>query len=234
MSAEQPRLDPRLESWIAVVTKQWQRRGISEHDRTRLRVELERDLRLSLAEGATVDALTSVDAREFARELAEAEGLATKPLRPDHPMTTTSYIVTALLGAAAGAAASLVLIYPLGLRIMDGLTLSYTAEGVFALGLHVLAALLCTVLAMAAVRWYFRFQPDIRRITLFTGAFLLLGGAVSIGPTMALAAALGYNNTTPVVLLEVGVVVGFCVAGLGAARWLLVRGFTAVVPRGSD
>lgn len=223
MSAEQPPLDPRLQAWITVVSKQLQRRGVSEQDRARLRADLERDLRLSLAEGATVDALSSADAGEFARELAEADGLAATPLQPDHPMTTTSFIATALVGAAAGAGASLVLIYPPGLRLLDNLSLSYAGEGNFAVGLHVAAALSCTVFAMAAIHWRFRFQPGIRRITLLTGAFLLLSGALSVAPTMALAATFDYNAAAPVVLLEVGLVVAFCVAGLSAARWVQSR-----------
>lgn len=223
MPDEQPHLDPRLEAWIAVVSKQWQRRGVSDEDRARLRADLERDLRLSLAEGATVDALTSADAGVFARDLAEADGLAAAPLRPDPPMTTTAFIATALVGAVSGAVASLVLVYAPGLRLMDALTPSDPGQGRFALGLHVLAALICTAFAMAAIRWRFRFQPGIRRITLLTGLFLLLGGAASVAPTMALAASLGYDNSAPVDLLEVGIVIAFCIAGLRTARWIFTR-----------
>jgi hypothetical protein len=223
MSAEHSPLDPRLESWVAVVSYYWQRRGVSDQDRARLRVDLERDLRLALAEGATVDALVDADPNEFARELAEADGLPTAALRPDHSMTTTSLIVTALVGAIAGAVASAVLLYPLGLRLLDELALSVTGEGVFAIGLHVVAACICTVFAMAAVHWRFRFHKGIRRTTLLTGMCLLLGGAASVAPTMALAASLGYNNEAPVVVLEVGIVLAFCVAGLLIARWILTR-----------
>lgn len=223
MSAEHSPLDPRLGAWVAVVSHDWQRRGVSDEDRARLRVDLERDLRLALAEGATVDALVDADPNEFARELAEADGLPTAPLRPDHSLTTTSLIVTALVGALAGAVASVLLVYPVGFRILDGLTLSYTGEGIFAIGLHVVAACICTAFAMAAVRWRFRFHQGIRRTTLLTGLFLLLGGALSVAPTMALAAGLGYNTGALVVLLEVGIVLAFCVAGLRTARWILTR-----------
>ncbi|MEA2641194.1 MAG: hypothetical protein QOF51_2588 [Chloroflexota bacterium] len=58
MSGEQPPLDPRLEAWVTVVTYYWQRRVVFESDRARLRMDLERDLRHALAEGASVDALT--------------------------------------------------------------------------------------------------------------------------------------------------------------------------------
>ena len=56
-----------------------------------------------------------------------------------------------------------------------------------------------------------------------TGLFLLLGGALSVAPTMALAASLGYDNGALVVLMEVGLVLAFCVAGLRTARWILTR-----------
>src|SRR3954468_18576423 len=138
MSAEHSALDPRLESWVAVVSYYWQRRGVSDQDRARLRVDLERDLRLAIAEGATAEALVDADPNEFARELAEADGLPTAALRPDHSMTTTSLIVTALVGALAGAVASAMLVYPVGLRLLDTLTLSYAGQGVLAIGLHVL------------------------------------------------------------------------------------------------
>lgn len=223
MSAEHSLLDPRLEEWVAVVSYYWQRRGISGEARARLRVALERDLRLALAEGATVDTLIDADPNEFAREIAEADGLPSAPLRPDHSLTTTSLLVTALVGALAGAVASVWLVYPLGYRLIDNLGLSYSGEGAFSVGLHVLAACICTAFASAAVRWRFRFQRGIRRTTLLTGLFLLLGGAFSVAPTMALAASLGYSRDAHAVLLEVGLVLPFCVAGLLTARWILTR-----------
>ena len=223
MSAEHSPLDPRLEAWVAAVSYYWQRRGVSEQDRARLRVDLERDLRLALAERATVQALADADPNEFARELAEADGLPPASLRPDHSMTTTSLIVTALVGAMAGAVASALLLYPVGLRLLDNLTLSYPGEGVFAIGLHVVAACICTVFAMAAVRWRFRFHQGIRRTTLLTGIFLLLSGALSVAPTIALAASLDYNNEALVVVLEVGIVLAFCVTGLRTGLWILTR-----------
>jgi hypothetical protein len=222
MSGEQS-LNPRLEAWVAVVAYDWQRRGVSGRDRARLRVDLERDLRLAVVEGASVDALTDADPSEFARELATADGLITGPLRPDHPLTTRSLVLTALLGAAGGAVATVVLFYPLGLWFLDQLTVSSTAQGVFAVGLHVVAASICTVFAVAAVRWRFRFHSGIRRTAIVTGLLLLLGGAASVAPTMALAASLGYSGRTPVVLLELGVVLAFCIAGLGTSRWILTR-----------
>lgn len=77
-----------------------------------------------------------------------------------------------------------------------------------------------------AIRWRFRFHEGIRRTTLPTGLFLLLGGAASVAPTMALAASLGYANEAQVVALEVGIVFAFCVAGLLTARWILTSAQT--------
>ena len=82
---------------------------------------------------------------------------------------------------------------------------------------------LCTAFAMAAVRWRFRFQEGIRRTTLLTGLFLALGGALSVAPAVALAASLGYDSGAFAVLLEVAIVLTFCVAGLLTAGWILTR-----------
>ena len=223
MSAEQAPLDPRLQAWVAVVSYYWQRQGVSDLHRARLRVDLERDLRVALAEGATVDALADADPNEFARELAEADGLPTTPLRADHTMTTTSFVLTALGGAVPGAVASAALLYPLGIRLLDSLQLSPYGEGVFAVGLHVVAACLCAAVAMASIRWRFRFHEGIRRTTFLTGCFLLLGGAASVAPTMAFAASLGYPSEAQVVAQEVAIVIAFCAAGLLVARWVLTR-----------
>jgi hypothetical protein len=114
-------------------------------------------------------------------------------------------------------------VYVPGVRLVDSLTPSDPGQGRFTLGLHVLAALMCTAFGMAAVGWRLRFQSGIGRITLLTGLFLLLGGAASVAPTMTLAASLGYDSSAPVDLLEVGIFVAFFVAGLGIARWILSR-----------
>lgn len=223
MSAEHSPWDPRLQTWLEVVSYYWQRRGVSDEDGARLRTDLERDLRSALADGATVDALVGEDPSDFARELAEADGLGATSLRPDHSMTTPSLLLTALIGMLVGAVASALLWYPAGLRLLEGLSLSNSVQVAFAVGLHVVAACICTVFAMAAVRWRFRFHGEIRRITIFTGVSLLLGGATSVAPTMAVAAILDYSSAATVVLLEVGIVLAFCVAGLRTAQWILTR-----------
>ncbi|MDP3890739.1 hypothetical protein [Nocardioides sp.] len=223
MSAEHPGLDPRVEDWVATVYHYWRRRGLSDPDRAQLRADLERDCRLALAEGATIDELTDADPDEFARELAEAAGLGYGVLRADPSMTATSFLVSALVGAVAGCIASLLLIYPIGTRLLDHLPLTDAGEGVFAIGLHVVAACACTASAMGALRWRFRFHVGILRTTLLAGLFLLLGGAVSVAPTMALAASLGYSTAAHVVLQELGIVFAFCLSGLLTAFWIGTR-----------
>ena len=223
VSAEQPGPDPHLQSWIAAVSSYWQRRGVSEEDRARLQAELERDLRLAVAEGAAVEDLISADPGEFARELPEANGLTDVSGRTDPVLTTTAFVVTAMVGALAGAIASAVLLYPLGLRVLDAVPLTYNGEGVFAVGLAVVASCVSAAFAACALRWRFRLHAGVRRTSLLAGAFLLLGGAASIAPTMALAARLDYNSTAPVVLTEVAIVLAFCIAGLLAAHWVHTR-----------
>ncbi len=223
VSAEQPMLDPRFRPWIASVASYWERRGVSEADQTRLRAELERDLSLAVLEGAAVEDLIDADPSEFARELAEANGLTDASGRTDPTLTTTTFVVTAMVGAMVGAIASALLLYPLGVQVLDGLPLTYSGEGVFAVGLHVVASCICAAFAAGALRWRFRRHAKINRTALIAGGFLLLGGAASVAPTMALAASLNYNNTAPVVLMEVGIVLAFCIAGLLAGQWVRTR-----------
>lgn len=223
VSTEQPMLDPRLRLWIANVSSYWQRRGVSEGDRARLQTELERDLALAVTEGAAIDDLIAADPSEFARELAEANGLTNASGRTDPVLTTTAFVVTAMTGVLVGAIASALLVYSWGVPVLDALPLTYSEEGVFAVGLHVVAACICAAFAAGALRYRFRRHAGIKRTALLAGGFLLLGGAASVAPTMALAASFGYNNTASVVLMELGIVVAFCVAALLVAQWIRTR-----------
>lgn len=223
MAAEHPGTDPRLQAWVAVVVYYWQREGVSDQDRIRLRADLDHDLGQSLAEGASIDDLIAADPGEFAREVAEADGILTGPLRPHHEMTTRSFIGTALAGAVGGAFVAAIVVYPFGLYILDQLQLSLAGERTFALCLHVIAACLCTASAMLAVWWRFRFQNGLHRVVALTGIFLILGGAASVLPTIALAASIGYSTRALPVLVEIVIVVGFCIAGLRMAVWVANR-----------
>jgi hypothetical protein len=98
---------------------------------------------------------------------------------------------------------------------MDSLALSYAQEGLVAYALHGVSAVICAAVASLAVWWRFRFTPGIRRTALLTGLFLLLAGALSVLPTIALATALSYSTATSVVALEIAVVACFCARRCG-------------------
>lgn len=223
VSTERPMLDPHIRPWIADVSSYWQRRGVPEEDRARLQTELERDLALAVAEGAAIDDLVAADPSDFACELAEANGLTNASGRTDPALTTTAFVVTAMVGALVGAIASVLLVYSWGVPVLDALPLTYSEEGVFAVGLHVVAVCICAAFGAGALRYRFRSHAGIKRTALLAGGFLLLGGAASVAPTMALAATFGYSTTTSVVLLELGIVIAFCLASLGVAQWLRTR-----------
>jgi len=221
MEREQPQRDPRLSQWLSVVDYYWQRLGVPTTERERLGDELRRDVQASLAEGASVEELIAVDPAQFASDIAEANEVPTAALRPDHALTTSSYVATALVGAVLGGLVALAVWYPPGERIMD--QLSYQEQGLVALVLHCGAACFATAGAMVAVHWRFRFQRHLRLAVVLTGGFLLLAGVASIFPTMALAASTGYSTQTPIVIDEVGLVLLFCTAGLLLARWIFGR-----------
>ncbi len=220
MRSEELPGDPLLDAWIEAVSDQLRRSGASNRDRRRLRAELERDLRLGLADGASIEELTSGDPGIFARELAEADGLVVSP-RKNPSVTHATFVGTALAGATVGAAASLITIYPLGMRIVDNLRLTYGDQGGFAIGMHTVASLVCAAFSMFAVRWRFRDERRIWLIALTAGASLLLGGALSVAPTMAVAARLDYSSAIPVVTLEVSIVAAFCATALLLGLWLV-------------
>ncbi|WP_134738256.1 hypothetical protein [Nocardioides sp. 503] len=224
-------LDPRLSAWVDVVDYYWQRATVPRGDRERLRVALEHDLASSVAEGASVEELVAADPAAFASEVAGADGIEPRELLlPDPPLTDAGLLGTVLTGAAAGAATSLATVYPIGFDLMDQSSLTYDQEGWAAVGMHGVAALVCLAAALASVWWRYRFRGRVRRTLLLTGGLLVVGGLVSIAPAMLLASATGYSSAAPVVLAEVGIVVGLCSLGVLAARRLV----SASQPPGKD
>jgi hypothetical protein len=220
MSAEQS-LPPEVSAWFDLVDRRWQRLRVPARDRARLRLEAEADVTQSLAEGAAVADLVTADPALFATEVAEADGVWPRVRRRD--LTTGSLLVTALGGAALTALVLWWSYYPAASSVMDSFALDYDQQGRFAVGAHVVAALLCACGAAGAVRWRFRSDTRVNRTTWLTGLFLLLGGAASVGPTTAVAGALDYSTESSVVLLEILLVLGCCALGVLAARWVAAR-----------
>jgi hypothetical protein len=224
MSTENHGADSCLAAWVNVVDYYWQRVVIAEVDRVRLRGELVRDLAQSLAEGASVDDLIALDPAEFAAEVAAADGIEARSLRPDPEITDRSLVGTVLAGATGGAVLALLTVYPLGIWLMNQSSADHEQQGWVALGLHVIAASVCLTAAMVAVWWRFRFRGQVRRTLALTGGLFALGGLVSVAPTVALAKALNYNSDPATVVVEIAIVVGSCSLGILAARRLLTGG----------
>lgn len=223
MSDDNDEANQRLSAWLNVVDYYWQRTGIVDADRLRMRAELRLDLDQALNDGACIDELTAVDPAQFAIDVAAADGTRPKSLRPDPEITDASLVSTVLVGAVAGGLLALLTVYPLGFAAMDKLSTNYENEGWFALFLHVVAAATSVATAMGAVWWRFRFRGQIHRTLVLTGGLFTIGGLASIAPTIALARSLNYSNATPVVLLEIAIVVGCCSVGVLTARRLLNR-----------
>lgn len=215
--------DARLPAWVDAVDYYWQRTGIAEADRVRMRAELTQDLDQSLKDGACIDELIAVDPAQFALDVAAADGTKLKSLGPDPEITDAGLVSTVLAGAVAGGVLALLTVYPLGFSAMDKLSTNYENEGWFALFLHVVAAAISVATAMGALWWRFRFRGRVRRTLVLTGGLFTVGGLASIAPTMALARSLDYSNASSAVLLEVAIVVGCCSVGVLAARRLLTR-----------
>ena len=213
--SEVPSSDPRLQAWFDAVDRHWQHQGIAAPDRARLRVEAETDFTQSLADGAHISDLISTDPAKFAREVAAADGLTPSPEDAAPALTTRTLIVTALTGAAIGAVLCWTVLYQVLYLLMSLVVLPPGPEGLFALGVHSVAAIACTLVSVAFVRWRFRHLPGIRRTAALTGIGLLLGGGVSVAPAMALAATLGYS-TSPGPVAVVALVVAVC-CGAGVA-----------------
>lgn len=225
MSAE---MDPRLRDWLDVVDYYWQRSGVPEPERTRMRAELERDLTQALAAGAEVDDLVAVDPADFAADVAAADGVPAGAPRPDPELTDGSLLATVLGGAAIGAVLAWVTVYRYGLRVVDGWGFLYADEGLTIIVLHAVAACLCVAAALGAVavRFRSRLGDRLRSALTIIGCLFAVGGVVSIGPTVAFASTFDYSTSTDIVVIELAIVLACCSLGVLAARRLIAPGVT--------
>jgi hypothetical protein len=216
-------VDPRLREWLTIVDYYWQRARVPEADRRRMRTDLEADLLQSLAGGATVDDLVAVDPADFAADLADAADVPARPPAPDPELADVSLLATVLLGAALGAVLAMVTVYRYGLPVMDGWSLSYEDQGLAAIALHAVAACVCvaTTLVVVALRFRSRLREQLRSALAIIGLLFVLGGIVSIGPTVAFASTFDYSTSTDIVVTEVAIVLACCSLGVVVARRLI-------------
>lgn len=217
--------DPLIEEWIDAVEARWASAGVTGARRAGLRADLVADLEQASADGAPVDELLAEDPAAFAARVARASEVPRSRLarRPAWRFSVPGLMLGLLGGAVAGFVLALFTVYPGGMYVSDELELSYEQEGWVAVGMHVLAAAFSLAGALMVLAWAFPVRASAARTLVGLGAGVLAGGVASIWPTMALAHRLDYSFAPGVVLLEIAMVVGFCLAGAWVAWKVLQR-----------
>lgn len=193
-----------LDDWVDDVEDYWRRHDLSARDRRRLVAELEADLADAVAGGASVGELVGRDVAAFAREVAEAEGLALRPEVELVPPTYDDLARTTTLGTVAGAAAAWIwltssfLIIPAVPEVAAIVLIYLIAAGVLVLG------------AVVAVRWRYRWWEGARRASLLAGVAAVIGIVASIAPLAGLAVLLGYSTALLSLVIFAGLGAGIC------------------------
>lgn len=203
----------------------WASSGILGARRAALRAELVADLEQARGDGAPVEELLAEDPAAFARRVAAAGEVPRAALarRPAWRFSVGRLLLGLLGGAAVGFVLSLFTVYPLGMPIYDRYGTTSDREIWISLGMHFVAAMMSLAGALAFLAWAFPVRASATRTLVCVGLGVLVGGLLSIWPTMALADALDYSFALPVVLLEVVLVVGMSLAGAWVAWKLLHR-----------
>lgn len=136
-------------------------------------------------------------------------------------VTNASLVLTALTSACLGALFCICFVYPW----------AYTDilpdAAATAVAVHLVAAATTLVVVAGGVTLMFRGDPALRLLVRFTVIGMAVGGAISVAPTMRVARAWGYSSATPVVLIEIAMVLAFLITGISVARCLAVRGSSA-------
>jgi len=219
----------RVDAWIHQVEVELDRRGVPTRKRRQLSAELQRDLDSAGTAGADVDELIDEDAARFARDLAEANGLVLLGTPVGSVAAIRTMVVTAVSAAMLAALVSWFLIYPAivgaGSARYAGANVTIATGRVFGsvevIIVYGLGSALVVLTALGAVRWRFRQDPVITPQTLVRiGCGLVVGGLVSIVPTVMFAHATGYSSAPGVVFLETAIAGLFGAAGV----WTLLRG----------
>lgn len=222
---------PRLTAWVDRVEGRWRDLGVPEGLRTAWRRDLVVDLAQARLEGVALQELLAVDPVRFADDVAVAQApyeveLAPRPVpgapRPE-VSATRAFVMLAFAGALVGGFVSLVTVYPLGLAIIDALSVNYEREGVIALGMHALAGLLAATGGAVSVGYGYRDSPRRTRLALAAGGGLLAAGALAVGPAVAIARSTGYSTNASTMTLELVVVVAICAAVMHAVARLAAR-----------
>lgn len=193
MSGESSGLGDELQDWVDAVAEQWRGGGLPSAARGRLRRELEDDVLTALGEGAPASVFLDEDPPDFARRVAEAQGLPLAGPAPTVAMTPGRVATTALAGAGAGALLWWLAAVPF-LQYAVPAGASHAAFLVVGYGLGVVLVLTGLTVALRS-----RFGP----LALLPTMLGLVGGfAVGIVPSVLISTALGYP-TDPILVVIV-------------------------------
>lgn len=212
---------PALTDWVDEVERHWTTGGVPPPTCDRLRRELVVDLAQARAFGASVEELIATPTRQFALDVATAEGIDLRHpgnphLLPTHRTSVGRFVLAGLVGLAIGALASVGLVYPLGFWFADTRLSAHPDPWPFVLLLHVLAATLAIACGSLGVRLATRSTEDARRLTFTTAVALAVSGAISLVLTMLFASTTDFSSAPDVIIVEVLIVVGICAGGLSA------------------
>lgn len=223
---------PRLTTWVDRVDARWQQLGVSTSQRRELRIELVTDLSQARLAGAPLEDLLSIDPVRFASDVAVAHGLntsgadavaqpRTSSLDSEIPapdglrgVTVARVAVAGLLGSVVGGVVSLLVALPfvgwVGQHAQEGGAAQIAAM----LATYVVAALVAALCGGLAVSSACADSPSAKLLGHRAATGLLISGAVATLVTVSFAKATDFSTETPVVLGEVGLVMGTCLVGL--------------------
>jgi hypothetical protein len=209
MSDERDGFTLALVTFVDEVEAYWSAHGMRSVDRRRLIAELERDLYEAIQNGASSHELIRDDVSRFATSVATANGIPLQEPREPAALTVGALVGTGLLGGLAGALVAWILVYN-GAAHDAFAGASDLPEILAPLLLHSVAALITLAGVIIAMRWRFRHDPTISRIVRPAGLLAALGGIISVGPIMFVAAATNFSTSPLVLLIEVAIAAAFC------------------------
>ncbi len=201
-----------LRSVLAQLDRVWRRLGVPRSDRRLLEAELVPDLQEAAADGHDPADLLTPDVDTFARDLAEAHGVAQVP--PRHANVQLGGLLGAIVALVLGAASATALQPILTSRVQ--LSGRYPVAGaVLVFGLLAAAGLLGCLLGVHAV---VRGKPAAGATVRRTALVLPVTAAVGVGLAVLFGKSTHYSSAPAVVLAECGLVIASCAVGLATAR----------------
>ena len=223
------RWHPSLTTWVDQVDARWQQLGVSAAQRHELRLELVADLSQARQDGAPLEELLAIDPDRFATDVAVAQGFTVSAAhvapatgsrpedshRTDPPeVTVTRVVLAGLLGAVVGGVVGLAALLPVFGWATHHQQPGSAVQVASMLTIYVVAALVAAVSGGFAVSSAYADSPNARLLGRRAAGGLVLSGAVATLVTVSYAGATGYSTRGPVVLAEVGLVIGSCLVGL--------------------